>query len=45
MSLYIIVKTKYRLHKITAADVWAYVTRGELTHDQALSICGAKPVD
>lgn len=42
--LYNIVKTKYRLHQITAADVWAYVDEGKLTHAQAVSICGPRPL-
>ena len=41
--LYNIVKTKYKQHKITAADVWAYVDAGKLTHEQAVSICGPRP--
>ena len=41
--LYNIVKTKYKLHQITAAGVWAYVDSGKLTHEQAVSICGARP--
>lgn len=44
MNLFTLIKTKYRLHKISAKEVWAYVDGGDLTHEQAVSICGARPI-
>ena len=41
--MYTIIKTRYKQGKITAAEVWAYVDTGKITHDQAVSICGARP--
>lgn len=38
-----IIRTKYRLHRITAADVWAYADEGMITEDEAVMICGARP--
>lgn len=38
-----IIRTKYRLHRITAADVWAYADDGTITKDEAVLICGARP--
>lgn len=40
---YQLIKTMYRLHKITAAQVWEYVDSGEITAAQAVSICGPRP--
>ena len=42
--MYVIIKNWYKLGKITAADVWAYADAGKITHAQAVSICGARPV-
>lgn len=41
---YQLIKTMYRLHRITAAQVWEYVDNGEITSAQAISICGPRPV-
>jgi len=40
---YQLIKTMYRLHKITAAQVWGYADSGEITAEQAISICGPRP--
>lgn len=37
------IKLRYRMKKITAADVWAYVDSGVLTAEEAEMICGARP--
>lgn len=42
-SLFNVIRTRYRLHKITAIEVWAYVDSGELTEAQAIQICGPRP--
>lgn len=39
-----LIKTKYRLRRITAIEVWAYVDSGTITESQAISICGPRPV-
>lgn len=41
---YQLIKTQYRLHKITAARVWEYVDDGTITEAQAITICGPRPV-
>lgn len=41
--MYAIIRTRYRLHKITALDVWAYVDDGTITATQAIMICGPRP--
>lgn len=41
--MYSIIRTRYRLHKITAVDVWAYVDDGTITAEQAIMICGPRP--
>ncbi len=41
--MYAFIKMRYRLHKITAAEVWMYVDDGTITAEQAVSICGARP--
>lgn len=43
VSLFNVIRTRYRLHKITAVEVWAYVDSGELTEAQAIQICGPRP--
>lgn len=42
--MYQLIKLKYRLHKITAADVWDYVDAGAITAEQAVLVCGPRPV-
>lgn len=42
-SMYNLIRTRYKLHKITAADVWAYADEGEITAEQATLICGPRP--
>lgn len=42
-KLFPIIRTRYRLHKITAVEVWAYVDSGELTASEAVQICGPRP--
>ena len=41
--MFSLIKTKYRLHKITAVDVWSYVDDGIITETQAILICGPRP--
>ncbi len=40
---YQLIRNMYRLHKITAAQVWAYADSGEITEAQAVKICGPRP--
>lgn len=42
--LYRIIKNRYALHLITAADVWAYADENKITAAQAETICGPRPV-
>ena len=43
-KLFSIIRTRYRLHKITAVEVWAYVDNGDITESEAIQICGPRPV-
>lgn len=36
-------KMMYRMHRITADQIWNKVDTGELTKEQALRICGPRP--
>lgn len=38
-----IIRIQYKLRKITAADVWAYVDDGVITAQEAVLICGPRP--
>ena len=40
---YQLIKTMYRMHRITAAQVWEYVDSGDITEAQAISSCGPRP--
>lgn len=40
---YQLIKTMYRIRRITAAQVWEYADAGEITEAQAVSICGPRP--
>lgn len=40
---YQLIKNLYRMHKITATQVWEYADAGEITEAQAISICGPRP--
>lgn len=42
-TLYMIIKTRYKLHKITALDVWQYADEGVITDNEAVTICGPRP--
>lgn len=42
--MFALVKLKYRMRQLTAAQVWAYVDKGTITPYQAVMICGARPV-
>ena len=42
-TAYNLIRTKYRLRRITAAEVWAYADEGTITEDEAVRICGARP--
>ncbi len=33
----------YRLHRITAAEVWERADAGEITETEAAKICGPRP--
>ncbi len=34
----------YRIQRITAAQVWTYADKGEITNDEAVQICGPRPL-
>lgn len=36
-------KNRYKMGKITAAEIWAMVDAGDLTEAQAVLICGPRP--
>lgn len=40
---YKMIRTLYRTHKITAAQVWEYADNGDITEQQAILICGPRP--
>lgn len=40
---YNLIRTQYRLHRITATDVWAYADGGTITEAEATLICGPRP--
>jgi hypothetical protein len=42
-AMYNYIKLRYKMKKITAAEVWAYVDSGVLTEEEAEKICGARP--
>lgn len=42
-TMFAFIKLRYRLHKITAADVWAYADDGKITEAEAILICGPRP--
>ncbi len=42
-NAFIVIRTRYRLHKITASDVWAYADAGTITEAEAVLICGPRP--
>lgn len=37
------IRTQYRMHKLTADQVWEAVEAGRITEEQAVTICGPKP--
>lgn len=42
--MFTILKLRYKLKKITATEVWAYVGEDPgITEEQAILICGPKP--
>lgn len=41
--MFAIIRTRYRLGKITAARVWQYADEGVITETQAVQICGPRP--
>ncbi len=43
--MYNLIKMRYRLHKITAQQVWEYVDDGVITAEQAVTICGPRPTE
>ncbi len=40
---YNFIRLMYKMHKITAAEVWAYADNGEITEEEAAKICGPRP--
>lgn len=42
--MFALIKMKYRMKRITADQVWAYFDNGAITREQAVSICGPRPV-
>ena len=42
-KMFNLIRTRYRLHKITAAQVWAYADDGTITEVEATMICGPRP--
>lgn len=43
--MYEVVRTLYRLKRLTAAQVWAKADAGDITAEEAARICGARPND
>lgn len=43
--MYNLIKMKYRLHQITARQVWEYVDSGDIMAAQAVKICGPRPTN
>lgn len=39
-----LIRTLYRLHRITASEVWSKADSHAITEQDALSICGPRPV-
>lgn len=42
-KLFNLIRTRYRLHKITSEDVWKFVDSNDITADEAVQICGPRP--
>ncbi len=40
---YAMIRNLYKMHRITAAQVWAYADAGDITEAQATLICGPRP--
>lgn len=43
--MYKLIWMRYRLRKITSAEVWAHADHGDITEEEAISICGPRPVE
>lgn len=43
--MFALIKLKYRMRQLTAAQVWAFVDDHMITAAQAVSICGPRPVE
>lgn len=41
--MFYILLTSYRLHRVTAVQVWEKADEGVITATQAASICGPRP--
>ena len=41
--MYTLIRTMYKLHRLTAAQVWEKADMGDITEDQATLICGPRP--
>lgn len=41
--MYTFLKIQYRLKRITAIDIWRHVDAGDITEQEAISICGVRP--
>lgn len=42
--MYALLKMRYKLRMINADDVWKEVDKKNITADQAVSICGPRPI-
>ena len=42
--MYNFLRTQYRLRKVTVAQVWEAADEGKITAEQAVTICGPRPV-
>jgi hypothetical protein len=43
VNYFAVIRMQYKLHKLTAAQVWEAVEAGRITEEQAVTICGPKP--
>ncbi len=41
--MYALIRTMYKLHRLTAAQVWEKADKGDITAEQATLICGPRP--
>ena len=43
--MFAFIKSMYLMGRMTAAQVWAAVAKGQISRDQALQICGPMEVE